>query len=69
MKYTPINQKHIDFFIKKLGEKNILVGDACNNYGSDETENLNYPPELVLFQAQQKKFHKFFIIVIIIILQ
>ena len=58
MKYTPINQKHIDFFIKKLGEKNILVGDACNNYGSDETENLNYPPELVLFPSSAKEVSK-----------
>jgi len=54
MEYTYINQKHIDFFINQLGSENILIGLACNEYGSDETENLNYPPDLVLFPNSTK---------------
>ena len=54
MKYTQITQKHIDFFIKYLGAENILVGNNCASYGSDETENLNHPPDVVLFPLSTK---------------
>ena len=54
MKYTQITQKHIDFFIKHLGAENILIGSNCVVYGSDETENLNYPPDIVIFPHSTK---------------
>ena len=44
MAYSQINKTHIDFFITKLGEKNVLFDDLCVQYGSDHTENLNFPP-------------------------
>mgnify|MGYP001280044236 CR=1 FL=1 len=54
MKYTQITQAHIDYFINHLGAENILVGNNCAAYGSDETENLNYPPDIVLFPHSTK---------------
>ena len=47
--YTQINQTHIDFFIAQLGGDNIIFDSSCSEYGSDHTENLNYPPDVVLF--------------------
>jgi len=47
--YTQINKTHIDFFITQLGSNNVLVDTACDEYGSDHTEDLNYPPDVVLF--------------------
>ena len=49
MGYTQITKKHIDFFSELIGKENILIGSDCNEFGSDHTENLNYPPELVVF--------------------
>jgi len=49
LKYTNITKKHIEAFISTIGLDNIIVGDQCMEYGSDHTENLNYPPEIVLF--------------------
>ncbi len=49
LRYTQINKKHINFLTKKLGHENILVDQACDLYGTDHTENLNYPPDLVVF--------------------
>ena len=49
MKYTNITKKHIEAFILIVGLDNIIVGDQCMEYGSDHTENLNYPPDIVLF--------------------
>ncbi|MAQ31715.1 MAG: FAD-binding oxidoreductase [Flavobacteriales bacterium] len=49
MNYTQIDKTHIDFFIAHLGEENVLLGENCNLYGSDHTENLSYPPDTVLF--------------------
>ena len=54
MKYTQITQAHIDYFINYLGAENILVGNNCAAYGSDETENLNHPPDIVLFPHSTK---------------
>ena len=49
MAYSQINKTHIDFFITKLGDKNVLLDDLRFQYGGDHTENLNFPPDLVLF--------------------
>ena len=49
MTYTHINQTHIDFFIAQLGINNIIIDSSIQEYGSDHTENLNYPPDIVLF--------------------
>ncbi|MAQ70478.1 MAG: FAD-binding oxidoreductase [Flavobacteriales bacterium] len=51
MKYTQVNQKHINDFSEKLGQNNILLGEYSNKYGSDHTENLNYPPDIVVFPS------------------
>ena len=47
--YTKINTTHLDFFIKTLGKENVLTGKSVINYSKDHTENLSYPPEVVLF--------------------
>ena len=49
MKYTQISNKHIDYFKKHIGSANILIGSKCEQYGSDHTENLHFPPEIVIF--------------------
>lgn len=54
MKYTQVNQQHISDLIQKIGQKNILLGDLCVEYGSDHTENLNYPPDIVVFPNSTK---------------
>jgi glycolate oxidase len=54
VKYTQVNQKHINDFSKKFGQKNILLGESSNKYGSDHTENLNYPPDIVVFPSSTK---------------
>ena len=55
MSYTRINQTHIDFFIAQLGINSILIESNIQEYGSDHTENLNYPPEIVLFPKSTKE--------------
>ena len=55
MNYTRINQTHIDFFIAQLGINSILIDSNIQEYGSDHTENLNYPPEIVLFPKSTKE--------------
>ena len=49
MKYTKINNKHINYFNNHIGSTNVLIGYNCKRYGSDHTENLYFPPELVIF--------------------
>jgi glycolate oxidase len=40
---------HIEAFKKIVGEKFVFVDeDSLNNYGHDETENLQFPPEVVI---------------------
>ena len=51
VKYNQITKKHIDFFSALIGYENILSGSDCKEFGSDHTENLNFPPELVLFPS------------------
>jgi len=54
MNYTSVTQKHIAFFSDNIGEDNILLGSKCIAYGSDHTENLSYPPEIVVFPRSSK---------------
>ena len=54
MDYTSINENHIAFFSDCIGEDSILTGLQCVDYGSDHTENLSYPPEIVLFPKSSK---------------
>ena len=54
MNYTSINKQHIAFFSDCIGGDNILTGLKCVDYGSDHTENLSYPPEIVLFPKSSK---------------
>tara|TARA_Y100000589_G_scaffold18712_1_gene15535 strand:- start:4335 stop:5750 length:1416 start_codon:yes stop_codon:yes gene_type:complete len=49
IKYNQITKRDIDFFTELVGIENLLTGLNCKNFGSDHTENLNYPPELVVF--------------------
>ncbi len=49
MNYSAITTKHIQYFKLKIGEMNILTGERCGDFASDYTENLYYPPEVVLF--------------------
>ncbi len=47
--YKKIDQHDIEFFKKVIGENNILLDeDTLQTYGSDETEDLVFPPEVVL---------------------
>jgi len=54
VRYTQINKVHIDFFIKKLGSKNILIGSERKAYASDHTEDLYFIPEIVVFPSSTK---------------
>ena len=43
-----ISKEHIDFFLQILGDRAIVDLEICRQYGSDETEDLNFPPSIVL---------------------
>lgn len=47
--YTPINDSHLQFFSSIVGEANCHVdAEWRERYSKDETEDLRYPPEVVL---------------------
>lgn len=49
MSYQKVCQTDIEFFHRLLGEAYVFVSeDVLTRYGSDETEDLCFPPELVL---------------------
>ena len=49
MKYKSINQEDINAFIGIVGENNVLSDlESRKKYGSDETEDLSYPPDAVI---------------------
>ncbi|MBC7850588.1 MAG: FAD-binding protein [Chitinophagaceae bacterium] len=53
---SSLTKKHIEQFIKIVGEEFILVDDeSLLHYGHDETERLSFPPEVVIrpLTAQQ----------------
>jgi glycolate oxidase len=43
-----LNDQHATFFTKLLGERYIINEETRISYGSDETEDLNFPPSAVL---------------------
>tara|TARA_B100001287_G_scaffold152467_1_gene128325 strand:+ start:510 stop:1916 length:1407 start_codon:yes stop_codon:yes gene_type:complete len=48
-KYNPISKAIIQNLEKIVGVQNIFFDqETLNNYGHDETENLNYPPEVLV---------------------
>ncbi len=48
MNYTKISLKHLDQFRSILGKENVLSdNDSLDHYGSDETEDLKFLPEVV----------------------
>jgi glycolate oxidase len=49
MKYKSIDQEDINAFIGIVGEHNVLSDlESRKKYGSDETEDLSYPPDAVI---------------------
>jgi len=49
MKYNKLLQQHIEKLISILGEEYVLLKEEQRNkYGSDETEDFNFPPEVVV---------------------
>ena len=54
--FTPINQDHILFFIHTLGEDAVKTNEVDRvDYGHDHTEDLSFPPELVLLPRSTKE--------------
>ncbi len=52
MTYNPVSEKDLDFFRSTLGSDFVLVDEESRQrYGRDETENLLFPPEVVLKPA------------------
>lgn len=48
--FTPINSDHISFFVHTLGADAVKTKEADRvDYGHDYTEDLSFPPEVVLF--------------------
>ena len=48
--YKEVNQADLDFFRNILGDKGLSISpEALIKYGSDETEDLSFPPSAVLF--------------------
>jgi len=41
--------RHLESFKKIVGDKNVYTDeDSLNHYAHDETENIHYPPEIVI---------------------
>lgn len=52
MTYNPVTAKDLDFFRAGIGSEFVLVDEATRQrYGRDETEDLLFPPEVVLKPA------------------
>lgn len=46
---SSLTAAHVDTFKKMVGEQYVFVDEeSLNNYAHDETENLHYPPEVVI---------------------
>ena len=46
---TSLTATHIEAFKKIVGKEFVFVDEeSLHAYGHDETENLNYPPEVVI---------------------
>jgi len=56
MQYQPISPADLSFFRSALGADNVLVDEeTLKRYGKDETENLVFPPEVVLKPSTTKE--------------
>lgn len=54
--FKKIEQADLDFFIDLLDTKNVLFdSNSLVNYGHDETEDLNFPPEVVLLPSSTQE--------------
>ncbi len=52
MHFQQINEDHLQYFRSVIGEQNVLTDEeALLHYGHDETEDLEFPPEVVLKPA------------------
>nr|MBA2422896.1 FAD-binding oxidoreductase [Chitinophagales bacterium] len=52
MHFQQINEDHLQYFRSVIGEQNVLTDEeALLHYGHDETEDLKFPPEVVLKPA------------------
>ena len=58
-KYNKITQPILNKLINIVSEKNLLIDqDSLTLYGHDETENLQFPPEVVLKPSNTKQVSK-----------
>lgn len=58
-KYNKITQPILNKLINIVAEKNLLIDqDSLNLYGHDETENLKFPPEVVLKPSNTEQVSK-----------
>jgi len=54
--FTAINHDHIQFFIQALGGDAVKTNESDRvNYGHDHTEDLSFPPEVVLLPHSTKE--------------
>jgi glycolate oxidase len=56
MDYSKVSQSHVDALKSLLGESHVFTdSEARKNYGHDETEDLSFPPEVVVKPANAKE--------------
>ncbi|MBA2407275.1 MAG: FAD-binding oxidoreductase, partial [Chitinophagales bacterium] len=49
MHFQHINEEHLKYFRLVIGDLNVMIDhDTLQHYGHDETEDLKFPPEVVL---------------------
>lgn len=54
--FNKITQANINFFIQLLGEENVFFDEeSLQNFGHDETEDFNFPPEVALAPVNTKQ--------------
>lgn len=54
--FNKITHANINFFIQLLGEENVFFDEeSLQNFGHDETEDFNFPPEVVLTPVNTKQ--------------
>lgn len=53
-----MNLNHINYFQSLLGDRALFDQETLNSHGSDHTENLNFPPEMVLMPINTEEVSK-----------
>ncbi|RMG80022.1 MAG: FAD-binding oxidoreductase, partial [Bacteroidetes bacterium] len=49
MQYKSVDSEDFEFLKKVCGEKNVFAdNETLQEYGHDETENLKFPPQVVV---------------------